>query len=162
MRTRLSPEEKARIWAAAKAEALEQAPDAWIVHDQSVIDNSAERGVRADAIARHCIREAEAKIPADVTPDAIEIDGRHLRYQLEIDAFDYESTLFYERTRRVSRRKYLGLFGPAVETEEPVPLFRIYRDVTSPSLTKKEVREMIREQLELLDRRAEVERGELI
>lgn len=71
-------------------------------------------------------------------------------------------TDFYDtRTRSVKKRKY-WLFGPFIQVIEHIFLFRIWGDAYDVNLTKDDWRLRIKKQLELLDRRKELEQGILI
>jgi len=71
-------------------------------------------------------------------------------------------TDFYDtRTRSVKKRKY-WLFGPFIQVTEHIFLFRIWGDANDANLTKDDWRLRIKKQLELLDRRKELEQGILI
>lgn len=71
-------------------------------------------------------------------------------------------TDFYDtKTRSVKKRKY-WLFGPFIQFTEHIFLFRIWDDANDVNLTKNDWRQKIKRQLELLDRRKELEQGILI
>jgi len=71
-------------------------------------------------------------------------------------------TDFYDtKTRSVKKRKY-WFFGPFIQVTEHVFLFRIWDDTNDVNLTKDDWRQKIKRQLELLDRRKELEQGILI
>jgi hypothetical protein len=94
----------------------------------------------------------------------ITIGGRTLQFKVCYEANecdDYEYTEFYEGTETVSYKKW-GLFGETITEEIPKLVFTIYRDITNPKLTKEYWKREITREIELLDRKDEIERGEYI
>lgn len=95
----------------------------------------------------------------------IKIGGRELQYQTlwdeALDGSDIIYTEFYEGTEVQKCKKYI-LFGPVIEKEVPKLLFTIYQDANNERLTKGWWIEAILHELELLTRKEELERGELI
>jgi len=94
----------------------------------------------------------------------ITIGNRTLQFQVKCEANEadsYEYAEFYEGTETVTRKKWL-LFGETITKEEPKLVFTIYSDITSSRLTKEYWRREISKQLELLDRRDEILKGEYI
>ena len=94
----------------------------------------------------------------------ITIGGRTLQFKVmceanEVDSYEY--TEFYEGTETVSRKKWL-LWGKTITEEKPKLVFTIYRDITNPKLTKEYWRREILKEIELLDRRDEIENGEYL
>jgi hypothetical protein len=69
-------------------------------------------------------------------------------------------TVFYEGTEIRSRKKY-RLFGPLITWYEPREVFRIYANSENDQLSKGWWRKQITEKIELLNRKEEIERGEL-
>ncbi len=98
----------------------------------------------------------------------INIDGRVLKYQLMSDCSEYDSwewTEFYEGTEMITktvRSGWLDLFGTKVQVEVPKLVFEINMSCEDDRITKEEWRERIIRELKLLNRREELERGELI
>jgi hypothetical protein len=98
----------------------------------------------------------------------INIDGRVLKYQLMGDCDEYgtwEWTEFYEGTEIVTktvRSGWFDLFGTRVQVEVPKLIFEINMSCDDDRITKEEWRERIIRELKLLNRREELERGELI
>lgn len=96
----------------------------------------------------------------------IKIDDRILQYRVFLDAGEYGDnylTQFYEGKEIVKKRAgFLGLFGPKVEVEQPKKVFAIYEDAENPKLTKAWWKVRIAAELELLNRKEQLERGELI
>jgi hypothetical protein len=94
----------------------------------------------------------------------ITIGNRTLQFQVKCEANEadsYEYTEFYEGNETVTRKKWL-FFGETITEEKPKLVFTIYSDITSSHLTKEYWRREISKQLELLDRRDEIIKGEYI
>ena len=94
----------------------------------------------------------------------LNFNNRELQYELvphEGEIYDWNSTKFYEGTIITSRKKYL-LFGETITEIKPKLIFELMLDIESPYKTKAEIRALIIKQLELLDRKGEIERGEII
>lgn len=98
----------------------------------------------------------------------INIDGRVLKYQLKGDCSEHdcwEWTEFYEGTEiiyKTVRSGFFDFFGTRVQVEVPKFIFRINWSCDDDSITKGEWRKRIAKELELLNRRDELEKGELI
>ena len=98
----------------------------------------------------------------------INIDGRVLKYQLMSDCSEYDSwdwTEFYEGTETVTKKirsGWLDIFGTPTEVEVPKFVFKIDMSCENDRITKDEWRNKILKELDLLNRREELERGELI
>ena len=94
----------------------------------------------------------------------ININGIELYYQLCYDVSEYgesEWTEFYIGTRIITRRKYY-ICGPIITYEIPNKVFELNFSIEDEYYTKKEIRYKIERKLELLNRKAEIERGEII
>lgn len=94
----------------------------------------------------------------------IEINGRKIQYEVLYDVSEYGDTyetVFYEGTQIVSKKKYL-LFGETITKEVPREIFRLYFNIEDEGRTKSETRTIIERRLELLDRKAQIERGEIV
>ena len=94
----------------------------------------------------------------------ITIGNRTLQFQVLCEANEadsYEYTEFYEGTETVTRKKWL-FWGETITEERPKLVFTIYSDITNPKLTKEYWRREIGKELELLDRRDEIRKGEYI
>lgn len=94
----------------------------------------------------------------------LEIDGVQLQYEVFSDASEYGTihwTEFYIGTKIVTKRKYL-MFGERKTKEVPFKVFTIHLNIEDPNHTKGEIRALINRQLELLGRKAEIERGEIV
>jgi hypothetical protein len=98
----------------------------------------------------------------------INIDGRVLKYRLMSDCNEYDEwewTEFYEGTEIVTKRVRSGwsdIFGTLVQVEVPKLIFEINMSCTNDRITKEEWKAKILKELALLNRREELERGELI
>lgn len=95
----------------------------------------------------------------------LEIDGMELQYEIFSDCNEYDGTIywteFYIGTRTVTKRKYL-MFGEKKIKEVPFKVFTLYLNIEDPNYTKGEIRALITKQLELLGRKSEIERGEIV
>ena len=97
----------------------------------------------------------------------IEFKGvlRELQYEAVTEINEgllFSWTNLYEGTEIITKRKY-WLFGPEIKIEQPKKIFKLYGvDITSSEYTKKDIRLKLLRKLELLERGAEIERGEII
>lgn len=94
----------------------------------------------------------------------ITISGREFQYQnfwYESEFGDYAKTTFYQGTKTETYRKY-WLFGPMITVEVPIEVFVFDDDIESNRFTKEELRQKLEKKVKLLDRQAEIDRGELI
>jgi hypothetical protein len=92
------------------------------------------------------------------------ISGQEFNYKTkfcvnEIDT--YEWTEFYKESMIVHKRKY-GFFGKVIPHEVPIMLFKVNFNIESPFYTKDEVRKKLEYQVELLSRKEQIKRGEII
>lgn len=96
----------------------------------------------------------------------ITINGRTFTYEVfdcSSEWGDVYETCFYEGTETIMvRTGFLGLFGPKKQVEQPKKVFTINWDANDPSITKSEWKKIIEHKIELLDRKEQLERGELI
>jgi hypothetical protein len=53
-------------------------------------------------------------------------------------------------------------FGPKITVEVPIQVFKFEGDIKSNHFTKEELRKKLEKKVKLLDRQAEIDRGELI
>ncbi len=94
----------------------------------------------------------------------IELDGVQMEYEVFYDCSEHSDfywTEFYIGKKLVTKRKY-GIFGKKITNEVPFKVFELGLNIEDPSYTKKEIRHKIRHKLELLSRRKQIERGEII
>ena len=70
-------------------------------------------------------------------------------------------TEFYEGTTTKTYKRFC-LFGKETTVVKPKYVFTIYRDIEDKSYTKKQVRDWIQYELDLLNREDEIRRGEII
>lgn len=92
------------------------------------------------------------------------INGTTWFYKTICDVGEYGDTYetnFWKEEKDVTFRKY-WLWGPWITKKKPVILFTIYADSNDPSLTKAWWRREIEREVELLGRKAELNKGELI
>jgi hypothetical protein len=95
---------------------------------------------------------------------SIDVNGRKIEYEVLYDCSEYGETyetIFYEGTEVKTRKKFL-LFGEKIEKLVPKEIFRLYLDIEDEGMTRSEARRKIERRLELLDRKEQIERGELI
>lgn len=94
----------------------------------------------------------------------VNIKGRELKYIVQYDCSeygDYYWTQFYVETYSKTYKKF-WLFGPTLTKEVPIVLFTLHLNVEDEYYTKSDIRTKILRQLELLDRKEQIKRGELI
>jgi hypothetical protein len=94
----------------------------------------------------------------------LNVNGRTFQYEIFSDVSEYGETVFtefYEGKETKTRRKYF-LFGPEITKEVPHKVFTIYFDIEDTDRTKDEVRTVLERHIELLDREAQIQRGEII
>ena len=92
------------------------------------------------------------------------INNRKLKYRCWYGESEYgvhEGTEFYQGTITKTHKKF-WFFGPEIIKVKPKLVFTIYRDIEHKSYTKKQVREWIQHEVDLLDREDEIRRGEII
>lgn len=92
------------------------------------------------------------------------IEGRTFQYKIKYftsEYSDYYVTEFFEGTCTIKRKKYL-FFGEEVEKKIPKFSFELYANIEDERYTKKEIREMLIKKIELLDRKEEIKRGEIV
>jgi hypothetical protein len=97
---------------------------------------------------------------------AITIGERTFEYQTAWISYgdvagDEPVTIFYSGTKLVTKKKW-WLFGPSIQTEVPKEVFRIYADSDDKELSKSWWRKRIEGEIDLLNRKEELEKGELI
>ena len=77
--------------------------------------------------------------------------------------FQYSGTEFFISTKlKYEKKGFLGLFGPIIEIEVPNVLFSVTFDIENPRWTKTELRAKLEKEVELLNRKDEIKKGELI
>lgn len=94
----------------------------------------------------------------------LKIGNRILQYETVANPTGWDGstvTKFYEGTETFTERKYL-IFGPKVIKTRPKFLFQIWADTQNDRLTKEWWAFEIRKELSLLNRRAELNKDELI
>jgi hypothetical protein len=92
------------------------------------------------------------------------INGRQFQYEVEayIGEFGYyHETQFYEGVETYTRKKYF-LFGDNVTISKPKWVFTIHCNIESEGYTKSEIKEKIDKQIQLLERKKEIENGQII
>jgi hypothetical protein len=96
----------------------------------------------------------------------ITIQGRTFQYETWWESYGEDVgadpvTIFYDGKQTVNYRKW-WIFGPVLQREEPKEVFRIYADSEDAKLSKTWWSDKIRDKIELLNRKEEIEKGELI
>ena len=91
--------------------------------------------------------------------NGIELDLKICSYVSE--AGDSNWVEFYYGTEIIRKKKYI-LFGDVIETENPKLLFTIYANYNDLTLSKRWWREKISEKFEVINRKEELLKGELI
>lgn len=92
----------------------------------------------------------------------IDFDDRLFLYEItQHECGDYE-THFYDTEPIISERKKYIFFGPIVQDTSYKELFTLQLNMESDSYTKKEIRAKIQKQVDLLNRRDEIKRGEFV
>lgn len=95
---------------------------------------------------------------------SVQVMGHNLKYYVEYDCGEYYEnwmTHFYKETV-TTRRKRWRLFGEWIEVTKPNVLFSIFADANSPSLSKAWWKQRLEDQVDLLYRKEELKKGELI
>ena len=83
-------------------------------------------------------------------------------YQYEQSENSYGNvTYFYDGTKYYSHYKYL-LFGPIIITIQPKFVFKVYGHIESEYFSKNDVRNSIKEKVDIINRKKEIKRGEII
>lgn len=94
----------------------------------------------------------------------ITINDRTFEYQVFAETSEYGTdftTEFYEGTETYVQRKYL-FFGEKQTLVRPKNVFTFNWNIEDPLFTKKQVREKLERQVELLGRAEEIAKGEII
>lgn len=94
----------------------------------------------------------------------INVNGRVFHYEVNVYSGEfcyYYETLFFEGFETHTRKKYF-LFGETITITKPKWVFTIHCDIESEYYTKSEIRNKILKQVELLERKKQIERGEII
>lgn len=94
----------------------------------------------------------------------IKIKGQQFEYEVFFDAHEFgekEWTEFYQGTIVTYRKKYF-LFGKIIKHERPKLIFKVDFNIEDLYYTKKEIREKLERKVELLNRKKEISKGEII
>jgi hypothetical protein len=95
---------------------------------------------------------------------SLTIDGHTFKYELCCDTTeygDYYWTEFYQGEETVTRKKF-WLFGEKITKTQPKLVFKLDIDIENPYYTKSDIREMLNRKIELMGRKSEIERGEIV
>lgn len=96
--------------------------------------------------------------------EKITISGQEFQFEINEEYGEYgtyHETNFYQGTETKTYRKY-WLFGPKITVVRPKLAFTFSGSIKSNSFTKKSLREQLEKHVELLNRQAEIDRGEII
>ena len=94
----------------------------------------------------------------------IVIKGRKFQYQTMWDCGEldeWEWTEFFDGVKTQTKRKF-WIVGEKYTVDVPKLVFTVNFNIESPIFTKAWLRERLEKEVELLNRKAEIERGELI
>jgi hypothetical protein len=98
----------------------------------------------------------------------LDFDGRLFLYDIvshdcgEYGAGTCYTTDFYDTEEIITERKKFILFGPIVQEISYKKLFTVNFSIESEHRTKKEVRKHIQHEVDLMNRREEIKRGEFV
>jgi len=87
-------------------------------------------------------------------------DGKKYQYH-QVEDNCGEKTYFYYNTTYASHPKYL-IFGPIIIKTIPKFIFQIYGHIESEIFSKDDIRMKIHEKVNIINRRKEIKRGEII
>lgn len=90
----------------------------------------------------------------------IKIKGVEYSYQVYNSTDIHTVTVFYSGVKKYTRRKY-WLFGEKITVEKPIEVFKVYFDIESEFLTKKQVKYILLKRISILEREEEVKKGKL-
>jgi hypothetical protein len=93
--------------------------------------------------------------------NTITIGGRTLTFEVYLSDESYDYTYLYEGTEKHTYKKW-GLFGETITEEIPKYVFTIEEAITNPKKSKEWWQKELTKEIELLDRKEEIERGEFI
>jgi hypothetical protein len=93
----------------------------------------------------------------------IEIDGTVYYYRIGDDdpyidtmgRTEFYSLEFYKR------KKYI-FFGEEITVQKYVHAFTVYKNIENPNYTKEQIQKFIQEELKILNRKIEIEKGNII
>jgi hypothetical protein len=93
--------------------------------------------------------------------NTITIAGRTLTFEVILSDESNDRTEFYEGTETHTYKKW-GLFGETITEELPKYVFTIEEAITNPKKSKEWWQKELTKEIELLNRKEEIERGEFI
>jgi len=94
----------------------------------------------------------------------ITIDGKQFDYEICSDANEYgtsEWTEFYQG-KKIRKYKRFIFFGKIITEEVPNLIFEVPINIEDSCYTKEDIRKRLSRQVELLNRKEEIKRGEII
>jgi len=95
----------------------------------------------------------------------IVVDGRKLYYKIITDTdgiYLYKHTNFYETNSKYTLVKKHVIFGKLIKKHDNKVIFYINQDIEDEKYTKDDVKGFIVKELKLLDRKKEINKGEII
>jgi hypothetical protein len=95
---------------------------------------------------------------------SLTIDGQTFKYELFCDTTeygDYHWTEFYQGEETVTRKKF-WLFGEKITKVHPKMVFKLNINIEDEGYTKGDIRTMIFRKIKLMNRKSEIERGEIV
>jgi hypothetical protein len=93
--------------------------------------------------------------------NTITIAGRTLTFEVFLSDESNDRTEFYEGTYTNTYKKW-NFFGETITEEIPKLVFTIEEAITNPKKSKEWWQKELTKEIELLDRKGEIERGEFI
>ena len=96
----------------------------------------------------------------------ITIEGREFFYEVRKEddyGFSFGTrTIFYDPTPKIIKRKKYYFFGKDIEIRQYKSLFIMYINIESPKYSKCQTKELLTRQIQILNRKEEIERGEIV
>ncbi len=93
------------------------------------------------------------------------INNYTFKYEIFSDVSEldgvYYWTNFYQGEEVITRKKF-WLFGEKITETKPKLVFKINENIESEKFTKEDIRAMILRKVQLMERKSEIERGEII
>jgi hypothetical protein len=90
----------------------------------------------------------------------VTVDGHTLIYQ-QVRENGFDKVIFYQDYNINKSRKYI-LFGDIIEEKEPIVLFHIYANLNNVYKTKKWWYNEIRHHLHIVERKEEIQKGDIL
>lgn len=94
----------------------------------------------------------------------IVINGQEFEYKVFLDCSEYgeyEWTEFYQGEEIETYKRFV-FFGKTITEVVPKLMFKLHINIEDSCYTKEDIREKLSRQVELLNRKEEIKRGEII